>query len=90
MDLDLFRHILETDSTSGQERTLAEFLEDRLRVDGCVVRRFEVGDGTLNLLLDWSASGAPSFVFCSHLDTVPPYIAPETVPVRAEIGRAHV
>ena len=83
MDLDLFRHILETDSTSGQERTLAEFLEDRLRVDGCVVRRFEVGDGTLNLLLDWSASGAPSFVFCSHLDTVPPYIAPETVPVRA-------
>jgi len=34
----------------------------------------EVGDGTLNLLLTW---GTPKVVFCSHMDTVPPYIAPQ-------------
>ncbi|MGN1214646.1 MAG: M20/M25/M40 family metallo-hydrolase [Candidatus Cryptobacteroides sp.] len=83
MDLDLFRQILDIDSTSGQERQLAEFLEGRLQAGGCVVHRFEVGDGTLNLLLDWSGTGKPSFVFCSHLDTVPPYIPPEQVPVRS-------
>ena len=35
---------------------------------------FEVGDGTLNVLLRWS--GTPRVVFCSHMDTVPPYIPP--------------
>ncbi|MGN0202485.1 MAG: M20/M25/M40 family metallo-hydrolase [Candidatus Cryptobacteroides sp.] len=83
MDLDLFREILLTDSTSGRERLLAEFLAERLKADGCDVHRFEVGDGTLNLLLDWSGTGKPSFVFCSHLDTVPPYISPGQVQVRA-------
>jgi acetylornithine deacetylase len=39
-----------------------------------VLRADEVGDGTLNLLLTW---GSPRIVFCSHLDTVPPYIKPE-------------
>ena len=34
----------------------------------------EVGDGTLNLLLSW---GTPRVVFCTHMDTVPPYIAPK-------------
>ena len=37
------------------------------------LRAEEVGDGTLNLLLTW---GSPRIVFCSHLDTVPPYIEP--------------
>ncbi|MBR1926446.1 MAG: M20/M25/M40 family metallo-hydrolase [Bacteroidales bacterium] len=45
------------------------------------MREFEVGDGTVNLLLDWSGTGAPSFVFCTHLDTVPPYIPPSVGPV---------
>ena len=38
-----------------------------------VLRRFEVGDGTENLLLSW---GEPKVVFCTHMDTVPPYILP--------------
>lgn len=33
----------------------------------------DVGDGTQNLLLSW---GTPKIVFCTHQDTVPPYIAP--------------
>ena len=40
------------------------------------VIEYEVGDGTVNLLLDWSGTGSPRFVFCTHLDTVPPYIPP--------------
>ena len=109
MDLDLFLEILGIDSTSGQERRLAEFLRERLgrsfalaqddkggaqddkggaqddkggaqgpdgQAMGPRVEEFEVGDGTVNLLLDWSGTGHPEFVFCTHLDTVPPYIPP--------------
>ena len=61
---------------------MAEFLKDRLPLGDCAVRADEVGDGTLNLLFDWSGTGCPSFVFCTHLDTVPPYIPPEVVSVR--------
>lgn len=49
---------------------------------GPEVFEFEVGDGTVNLLLDWSGTGKPSFVFCTHLDTVPPYIAPSVALVK--------
>ena len=68
---ELFREILSIDSTSGKERALAEFLLDRLEAPR--KEAFEVGDGTLNLLLSW---GEPKLVFCTHLDTVPPYIPP--------------
>ncbi|MBQ1647988.1 MAG: hypothetical protein II047_05955, partial [Bacteroidales bacterium] len=92
MDLDLFLEILGIDSTSGQERGLAEFLKERLAFPAAghlpggrgaqggggesqssafQIHEFEVGDGTVNLLLDWSGTGKPRFVFCSHMDTVP-------------------
>ena len=32
-----------------------------------------MGDGTVNVLLRW---GEPRVVFCSHMDTVPPYLPP--------------
>ncbi len=73
MDFELFKDILSIDSTSGKERELALFLEKRLRTPKNSVKSFEVGDGTLNLLFSW---GEPQFYFCTHLDTVPPYIAP--------------
>ncbi len=71
IDYNLFEDILGFDSTSGRERPLAEFLAKRLKAPK--VETFEVGDGTLNLLLSW---GKPRVVFCTHMDTVPPYIAP--------------
>ena len=71
IDYNLFEDILGFDSTSGKERPLAEFLAKRLKAPK--VETFEVGDGTLNLLLSW---GKPRVVFCTHMDTVPPYIAP--------------
>ena len=82
MDLDLFLHILKIPSTSGEERLLAERLRELLPFGGCLVQSHEVGDGTVNLLFDWSGTGKPSFVFCTHLDTVPPYLPPLTVEVR--------
>ncbi|MBR0175210.1 MAG: M20/M25/M40 family metallo-hydrolase [Bacteroidales bacterium] len=71
IDYNLFEDILGFDSTSGRERPLAEFLAKRLKAPK--VETFEVGDGTLNLLLSW---GVPCVVYCTHMDTVPPYISP--------------
>ncbi len=74
MDRELFLEILNIDSTSGKEGGFADFLAERLQTVKCRVEKFEVGDGTRNLLFSW---GEPRIVFCSHLDTVPPYMAPE-------------
>ena len=86
-ELQLFKEILEIDSTSGQERALAEFLLKRIPEDLKQynipipeIEKHEVGDGTLNLLFSW---GKPELVFCSHLDTVPPYIKPEFTDISA-------
>ena len=78
MDWGFFQELLRIDSTSGKERKVAEWLAERLpgmfpAANRPELRAEEVGDGTLNLLLTW---GAPRIVFCSHLDTVPPYIPP--------------
>ena len=78
MDFGFFQELLSIDSTSGKERKVAEWLAERLpgmfpAENRPALRVEEVGDGTLNLLLTW---GTPRIVFCSHLDTVPPYIEP--------------
>ena len=78
MDFGFFHDFLSIDSTSGKERKVAEWLSETLpgmfpAANRPVLRVDEVGDGTLNLLLSW---GKPRIVFCSHLDTVPPYIPP--------------
>jgi len=70
--MDLFRQILSFDSTSGSERELGLWLAEHLEAP--FVKAFEVGDGTLNVLLRWSET--PRVVYCSHMDTVPPYIPP--------------
>ena len=78
MDFGFFKELLGIDSTSGKEREVAEWLAGRLpgmfpAANRPALRVDEVGDGTLNLLLTW---GAPKLVFCTHVDTVPPYIGP--------------
>ena len=72
-NIDLFLEMLNIDSTSSKERTLSEFLKKRLPDGRCRTESFEVGDGTENLLFSW---GDPEVFFCTHLDTVPPYIPP--------------
>ena len=82
MDLGLFEKMLAVDSTSGKEREFAQRLMEWLKTPGNRVESHEVGDGTLNLLFRWDRkpSGGkeslPSLCFCSHLDTVQPYIPP--------------
>ncbi len=73
MDLNFFDRILNMDSTSGREAELADYLSVELDAPGRKVDVFEVGDGSKNVLVSW---GVPKVIFCTHLDTVPPYIAP--------------
>lgn len=73
MDIRLFQEILEIDSTSGKEGELFDFLAARLHTGCNKVERFDVQQ---NLLFSW---GIPKVIFCTHLDTVPPYIAPSIV-----------
>ena len=74
MNTDLFLEMLNIDSTSGMEGDFAAFLEERLRTPGCRIERFPVDSmGSFNILFSW---GNPKVIFCSHMDTVPPYISP--------------
>jgi acetylornithine deacetylase len=73
MDLAFFHKILSIDSTSGKEGELADFLAVEFAAPGRKVELFDVGDGSRNLMVSW---GTPEIVFCTHLDTVPPYIPP--------------
>ena len=68
MDIRLFKDMLSIDSTSGRERELADFLSDRLLTSKNALERFDD-----NLLFSW---GKPKVLFCTHMDTVPPYIPP--------------
>ena len=60
--------MLSIDSTSGRERELADYLADRLLTSQNKLERFDD-----NLLFSW---GKPEVIFCTHMDTVPPYILP--------------
>lgn len=75
--------MLEIDSTSSKERVFGDFLIGRLATAGCRVERFPLEkygkfnlpeeDRPQNILFSW---GVPEVMFCTHLDTVAPYIAP--------------
>jgi acetylornithine deacetylase len=68
MDIRLFKEMLSIDSTSGRECEFADFLSDRLLTTRNKLERFDD-----NLLFSW---GKPEVLFCTHMDTVPPYIPP--------------
>ena len=72
MDKDLFLNMLRIDSTSGREAEFAAFLPRALKTPGNTVERFDSPDA-VNLLFKW---GNPKLFFCTHMDTVPPYIPP--------------
>jgi len=87
-----FLEILDIDSTSGQEKELSEYLAVKIvnlssKTHGktCKLSRFDVGDGTENLLFSW---GKPFVTFCTHQDTVPPYIktTTEKIPGKLSFG----
>lgn len=73
MNLESFLNLLSIDSSSGKERRLAEYLAYAFATARCQTECYEVGDRSLNLYFRW---GTPRILFCTHLDTVPPFIPP--------------
>lgn len=69
METAFFMDILKIDSTSGNEGPLRERIIKYLYNICESVRTDAVG----NIIATW---GDPKVVFCTHLDTVPPYIPP--------------
>lgn len=65
--------LMKIDSTSGKEVELANYIARTFKTPGATLEIQEVGDGSVNLFYKW---GTPKIIFCTHLDTVPPYIEP--------------
>ena len=65
--------IMKIDSTSGSENSVADYLINGYRPEGSVLDVINIENGKKNLFYKW---GEPVIIFCSHFDTVPPYIPP--------------
>ena len=75
-ELRFFREILEINSTTGEERKLADMLLAHMRDEGIDAEFAPMPHDAIqpaNVFAKW---GRPDIVFCTHLDTVPPYISP--------------
>lgn len=74
----LFRDLvdwIEIPSVTGDEESYGDALSCALADKGFAVERQEVQPGRFNLL---ARAGAPEVVFCTHLDTVPPFFGSST------------
>jgi acetylornithine deacetylase len=72
--------LMRIDSTSGREAEVVRFVASTLESQRWTVRRIPVSEGRDNIIA--SATDAPLVTLSTHLDTVPPFIAP-----RVESGR---
>lgn len=72
--VDNLLRLMEIDSTSGKEKELVFFINDNFRTTDNQIELFDNKDNTFNVLIKW---GEPSMLYCTHLDTVPPYIPPQ-------------
>ncbi len=70
VDLELLRDWIEVPSVTGAEGDYAEAVARALRGVGYAVERQELSPGRFNLL---ARCGVPRVVYCTHLDTVPPW-----------------
>ncbi len=72
--------LMEIDSTSGREQQVVQCMERMLVRRGWQVRRIPVRDGRDDLLATGAGAGTDAHetlvTLSTHLDTVPPYIAP--------------
>ncbi len=66
--------LMEVDSTSGREHAVIDRAEDLLSRRGWGVQRIPVSEGRECLFA--STNGDPDVTLSTHLDTVPPFIAP--------------
>ncbi len=80
--LELARTLLAVESTSGREGRVAALVADRLEADGWRVIRQPVPGGDPDMaeprvnVIATLDDAPPEVVLTTHLDTVPPYIAP--------------
>ena len=72
--VDLTLALMRIDSTSGREGEVIHFAQATLESLGWDVHRIPVSDGRDNVYA--AASDAPLVTLSTHLDTVPPFIAP--------------
>ncbi|MFC4078176.1 M20/M25/M40 family metallo-hydrolase [Salinithrix halophila] len=76
--LDEFLELVQTDSETGEERTICELLKEKLTALGFHVTEDDsakqTGHGAGNLIanLEGTMEGAPRIYFTSHMDTVSP------------------
>lgn len=71
--LNFLLDILRFDSTSGSENELAMYISEKYKPKNSYSEIQVTGNGRLNVFFKY---GEPKIIFCSHLDTVPPYIKP--------------
>jgi len=69
--VDLARALIDVDSTTGREAAACVFLASELRSRGFHVTEQSVSDGRFNVLA--LLDPAPSVVFSTHVDCVPPF-----------------
>jgi acetylornithine deacetylase len=67
----LARELIAIASVTESELEVSRFVQKKLEESGFTVRIHEVAPGRANVFA--STGSAPTVIFCSHLDTVPPY-----------------
>ena len=72
--VELTARLMEIDSTSGREGPVVDWLENYLTGADWHTRRIPVSPGRDDLLA--TSGDKPQITFSTHLDTVPPFIAP--------------
>jgi len=68
------RDLIAIDSTTGREEGVVAYLERHLRGMGLEVDSQPVAAGRRNLIARLPGVSLPTVLFCTHTDTVPPYI----------------
>lgn len=71
--VDFLIKIMGIDSTTGKEENLADFLFANCLPPGAKISTQPTFNNKKNVFYQW---GQPKIIFCTHLDTVPPYIPP--------------
>jgi acetylornithine deacetylase len=70
--IDNLRSLVDTPSVTGEEIDILLLVEQMLASMGLVIERQQITDSRWNIFAGWGDT-QPPVVFCTHLDTVPPF-----------------
>jgi len=76
--MDLFaltRWLIDIESTTPNEAAIGDFLREELQRRGFDAQKMPVEGTRANVVATWPGHARPEIVFCTHMDTVPPFIA---------------